>query len=244
MDRATFEAALTREGFEIVTNTMKPDAVNAEHAHGFDARLMVVQASGTQVELASVGPGIGIPSTEVYAESEGAPSDRTILRRSAAGWATAPYPPGAGCLTCRNLRAAKAEGVDYALATGGTVSRYDAARAAWTGEETGAPATLQALWSDGHTLFAVGEQGAVARRDAHVWTLLPTPTKSTLRALWGISAADLRVVGDGGVILHLVGGAFTVESSAATERLRDIWGAGSQDIYAVGALGTIVHYGP
>lgn len=42
MDRATFEASLTREGFEIVINTMKPGAVNAEHAHGFDARLMVV----------------------------------------------------------------------------------------------------------------------------------------------------------------------------------------------------------
>ena len=39
MDRSSFEAALTREGFEIVTNTMQPDAVNPEHAHAFDARL-------------------------------------------------------------------------------------------------------------------------------------------------------------------------------------------------------------
>ena len=28
MDRATFEAALTRDGFEIVSITMRPDAVN------------------------------------------------------------------------------------------------------------------------------------------------------------------------------------------------------------------------
>ena len=39
MDRATFEAALTRDGFEIVSVAMKPGAINPEHVHPFDARL-------------------------------------------------------------------------------------------------------------------------------------------------------------------------------------------------------------
>jgi len=47
MDRATFEAALTRDGFEIVCVTMKPDGVNPTHVHPFDARLLVVEGAMT-----------------------------------------------------------------------------------------------------------------------------------------------------------------------------------------------------
>ena len=49
MDRATFEAALTRDGFEIVSRTMRPDEINPEHAHDFEARLMVVDGAMTIV---------------------------------------------------------------------------------------------------------------------------------------------------------------------------------------------------
>jgi quercetin dioxygenase-like cupin family protein len=47
MDRATFEAALTQDGYEIVSISMQPDAVNAEHVHPFDARVMVVDGAMT-----------------------------------------------------------------------------------------------------------------------------------------------------------------------------------------------------
>jgi len=47
MDRATFEANLTRDGYEIVSISMRPDAVNAEHAHSFDARVLVVDGAMT-----------------------------------------------------------------------------------------------------------------------------------------------------------------------------------------------------
>jgi len=47
MDRATFEAALTRDGFEIVSVAMKQDAINPEHVHPFDARLLVVEGAMT-----------------------------------------------------------------------------------------------------------------------------------------------------------------------------------------------------
>ena len=42
MDRTAFEAELQRDGYQIVTNTMPPGAINPEHAHDFDARLLVV----------------------------------------------------------------------------------------------------------------------------------------------------------------------------------------------------------
>jgi quercetin dioxygenase-like cupin family protein len=47
MDRATFEATLASDGFEIVSITMQPDAVNPEHVHPFDARVMVVDGAMT-----------------------------------------------------------------------------------------------------------------------------------------------------------------------------------------------------
>lgn len=47
MDRAAFEAELQREGRQVVTVTMQPNQVNPEHAHDFDARLMVVAGAMT-----------------------------------------------------------------------------------------------------------------------------------------------------------------------------------------------------
>jgi quercetin dioxygenase-like cupin family protein len=47
MDRPTFEASLINEGFQVVTVTMGPDAVNPEHVHPFDARLLVAEGTMT-----------------------------------------------------------------------------------------------------------------------------------------------------------------------------------------------------
>ena len=49
MDRSAFEAELQRDGYQIVVNTMPPNAINPEHAHDFDARLMVVAGEMTIV---------------------------------------------------------------------------------------------------------------------------------------------------------------------------------------------------
>ena len=47
MDRATFETELTRDGYEIVSISMQPDAVKPEHVHPFDARVLVVDGAMT-----------------------------------------------------------------------------------------------------------------------------------------------------------------------------------------------------
>jgi quercetin dioxygenase-like cupin family protein len=49
VDRAIFEAELQRDGYQVVVNTMQPSAVNPEHAHDFDARLLVVDGEITIV---------------------------------------------------------------------------------------------------------------------------------------------------------------------------------------------------
>jgi quercetin dioxygenase-like cupin family protein len=47
MERTAFETELTRDGYEIVSITMQPDAVNPQHVHPFDARVMVVGGAMT-----------------------------------------------------------------------------------------------------------------------------------------------------------------------------------------------------
>ena len=49
MDRTAFEAELQQDGYQVVVNTMQPGAINPEHAHDFDARLMVVAGEMTIV---------------------------------------------------------------------------------------------------------------------------------------------------------------------------------------------------
>ncbi len=47
MDRTSFEATLQRDGYEIVARTMEPNTINPEHAHAFDARVLVVAGEMT-----------------------------------------------------------------------------------------------------------------------------------------------------------------------------------------------------
>jgi quercetin dioxygenase-like cupin family protein len=49
MDRTTFEAELHRDGYQVAVNTMQPGAINPEHQHDFDARLLVVDGEMTIV---------------------------------------------------------------------------------------------------------------------------------------------------------------------------------------------------
>ena len=47
MDRTAIEATLQRDGYEVVVRTMEPSTTNPEHAHDFDARVLVVAGEMT-----------------------------------------------------------------------------------------------------------------------------------------------------------------------------------------------------
>ncbi len=53
MDRQTFEAALKRDGYEILTNTTPGAKINPEHSHPFDVRAMVLKGA---INAESYGP--------------------------------------------------------------------------------------------------------------------------------------------------------------------------------------------
>jgi hypothetical protein len=47
IDRATFEAELKRDGYDILTNTTPGVKVNPQHSHPFDVRAMVLKGALT-----------------------------------------------------------------------------------------------------------------------------------------------------------------------------------------------------
>ena len=60
MIRAEFEAALSRDGYELVAREMAPNTVNPDHTHDFDARVLVTAGSLTMTmagEPRTYGPG-------------------------------------------------------------------------------------------------------------------------------------------------------------------------------------------
>jgi mannose-6-phosphate isomerase-like protein (cupin superfamily) len=60
MNRAEFEADAGREGYEVREGEIKPNEHREAHAHGFDARLFVVDGSVTLVfgdDRITYGPG-------------------------------------------------------------------------------------------------------------------------------------------------------------------------------------------
>ena len=90
MDRARFEAELAAEGYQLVERSMAAGTVNAEHAHGFDARLLILTGAMTihrDGAAHTYGPGesCAVPAGARHAEQVG-PEGVTYLagRRAAA----------------------------------------------------------------------------------------------------------------------------------------------------------------
>jgi len=90
MNRTEFEADLQREGYEIREGEIKPNEHHATHAHGFDARLFVLDGSMTLVfgdDRCSYGPGdsCDVPAGTMHERHTEAEGVRYVAgRRSAA----------------------------------------------------------------------------------------------------------------------------------------------------------------
>ena len=89
MDRADFEAALRRDGYEMAPRSMAPDAHNPDHAHGFDARVFVLEGMitiGRADGERSYGPGewCDVPAGERHSERAGPAGVSYIVGRRSA----------------------------------------------------------------------------------------------------------------------------------------------------------------
>lgn len=94
MDRKDFEADVQREGYELREGEIKPNEHREAHAHGFDARLFVLDGSLTLVfgdDRCSYGPGdsCAVPAGTRHEEHTGADGVRYLAARRSAAQATA-----------------------------------------------------------------------------------------------------------------------------------------------------------
>lgn len=87
MDRKTFEAELQAQGYaETVDRRMEPNAINPEHAHEFDARLLVLEgamtiASEGRERTYRVGDTFSMTAGCRHAEHAGADGARYLAGR-------------------------------------------------------------------------------------------------------------------------------------------------------------------
>jgi mannose-6-phosphate isomerase-like protein (cupin superfamily) len=88
MTRAEFEAELRREGYEVREGEHKPHTHREAHAHGFDARLLVLDGSITLVfgnDRVTYGPGDSctVPAGTMHEEHTEAEGVRYLAGRRA-----------------------------------------------------------------------------------------------------------------------------------------------------------------
>ena len=86
MTRAEFEADLRREGYEIREGEIQPNVHREAHAHGFDARVFVLDGSITLVfgaDRCTYGPGdsCNVPAGTMHEEHTEADGVRYLAGR-------------------------------------------------------------------------------------------------------------------------------------------------------------------
>ena len=89
MERDEFEAGLRRDGYAVFSATMRPNAANPEHAHPFDARLLVIEGAmtivrdGAPTQIYSAGETFEVPAGCRHFETAGADGASYVVGRRA-----------------------------------------------------------------------------------------------------------------------------------------------------------------
>jgi len=161
-----------------------------------------------------------------------------ILHFDGASWSPMTGGPGP------TLRGVWGSGSADVFAVGdGLIAHWDGS--AWSVVTPPAPSPMPVLfdvWGTGPAdVWVAGEGGTLLWYDGSAWTVVPSGTTETLRALWGSASNDVYAVGDNGTILHFDGTSWTSETPPSSERLDGVWGSSGSDVFAVGGAGTILH---
>jgi len=173
----------------------------------------------------------------------------TIARFDGSNW-TLVDPPTTGA----QLWAVAGDGpaAIHAVGAGGTALFYDGS--AWAEVDSGAPATTP----PGTTMFlfdvtttgvdgaavAVGTLGTIVRRQGGAWSLISSPLRPQLDAVWLADPQHGVAAGSGGTAMHLDGSQWTPRDTGISVNLHGVWGASMTHIFAVGEGGAVVHLDP
>ena len=86
MNQSEFEAELQREGYQVFYGGLQAGMVNSDHAHDWDARVMVIGGEitvtrGGKAETFRPGDSCAVPAGEMHAERVGAQGVAYIVGR-------------------------------------------------------------------------------------------------------------------------------------------------------------------
>ncbi|HZH04616.1 MAG TPA: hypothetical protein VEY30_12595 [Myxococcaceae bacterium] len=127
----------------------------------------------------------------------------------------------------------------WAVGTG--VLHWDGA--AWSREPIQSAHLYDIAGSSDGALWAVGERGAVVRRQAGTWEAVPSGTTVDLFSVWPFAADDVWAGGQLGTVLHWNG---VVWESRAPETagftVSAFWGFAPNDLWAATEGGNLFHW--
>lgn len=189
--------------------------------------------AGYWQDLAGDGQGnlFGIYTGTPYDE----PEETIFYRFDGTTWEDDPYPGDLvlSRLFCRDAGAIWAIGrrdIDNFIA------RYDGS--AWTASWLASLETARDLWvSDDNQTYVACDHGTVYVNSAPETAVQPL---QHLTGIWGVSAADVFVVGESGAISRRQESTWTPMNSGATSHLNAIDGASADHVVAVGDGGVVL----
>jgi hypothetical protein len=119
---------------------------------------------------------------------------------------------------------------------------YSFEGASWTYEALPDHERLNDVWVVGSSAIAVGEEGAILRRQAGTWVAMESPVNEALYGIDGSADNDLWAVGQDGVVLHFDGSLWTQHESFTGQSLWAVYAPTSTSVFVVGNNGTAYRY--
>ncbi len=159
----------------------------------------------------------------------------TVARLDEVGWSSGQE------LNTANMEAIDAVNGGSLVAVGwGGAYRYE--DNSWTFQAIDGSPQFNAVWTDGSTAVAVGQQGVVAISNGGEWTLETVPRQPNLTGVGGTSANDLWVVGENGVVMHNTTGEWETVDVGTSATLWGIEVLANGNAYIVGNNGFAVRH--
>ncbi|MBU1433218.1 hypothetical protein KKF91_22015, partial [Myxococcota bacterium] len=189
----------------------------------FDGGAWLAERSDSGLELSGVevtpdGSAIAVGSRGVVARYDAGTEAWSTLRAAEQG---AAWLSGAGALPSGDVWLVGARGAILRARRGALEEiSHDAARGG----------TLRGIWGfDDEAAWAVGDGGALLRREGQRWSAVEVEGAPSLRAIWGSSPQDIWV--GGGALLHFDGEAWRPFEGERPEGAVDAWGVSLDDAW-------------
>jgi hypothetical protein len=146
----------------------------------------------------------------------------------------------------QDLGTSNFEGIDgsgpNALVAVGWGGAYVFEGSSWLYEALPNHERLNDVWVAGSAAMAVGEEGAIVRRQGGSWVAMESPVSKALYGVDGAADNDLWAVGEDGVVLHFDGSLWTQQEAFTQQTLWDVYAPAASSVYVVGNNGTAFQY--